>query len=110
MEPYVFIGKVSTGNRTFVLTTDASRIVCEKDICIKPEELAYLAAIKSEEDLKWYVFYSLDFGEKVDYAKFMNLWPIKPLEKLVSCECNGAARDYLQYHGYNLPVDTRTFS
>jgi hypothetical protein len=110
MEPFVFIGKVATGNGNFIVTTDASKITSDQDIYVTMQELAYLAAIKSEQQLEWHAFYDLIFWDKVDYAKFRRLWQMKPLENLVSCECNKGTRDYLQYHGYKLPADTRIFA
>ena len=110
MEPFVFIGKVATNDGDSIITTDVSKIRCERDIYVTQEELAYLAAIKNEEQLEWHAFYDLIFWDKVDYAKFRRLWQMKPFENLVSCECNKGIRDYLQHHGYKLPVDTRIFS
>jgi hypothetical protein len=110
MKPYVFIGVVSTGDGSCIITTDASKIRCERDIHLTQDDLAYLATIKNEQQLEWYNSYELIFQHKVNFEKFRKLWQMKPLENLVSCECDKGTRDYLQYHGYKLPAGTRIFA
>jgi hypothetical protein len=109
VRPHVFIGKVKTADGYFILTTDPSRITCDRDVYIKPEEFVYLATIKDDDYLEWH-FYDLNFCAKIEHAKFRKVWRMKPFENLANCECNQEAIDCLTNNGYKLPDDIKVLT